>query len=301
MPVNAVEPIAVVGASCLFPYATTPEAFFANIMQRRALYRPLSAKRMGLDPESLKGNPSELSKTCSTVASFVEESVDLSPFVDLIPEIDRLDPFFHWVLHLAHQALKQSKVKDRSRTGLILGNLTFATEQAEEALENMLLINIARGLGLKPPKISLQSEDLFQSALPAQMAARVLNLGLGAYALDAACASGLYAIELACRELRMFKADSMLAMGVNRCEMAALTVGFSQLGALSPTGQCQPFGQAANGLVVGEGGGALVLKRLSDAIRDQDEILVLIRGGGLSCDGKSSGMLAPSSEGQIRA
>ena len=92
----------------------------------------------------------------------------------------------------------------------------------------------------------------------------------------------------------------MLAGGVSRPDCLYTQMGFAQLRALSPTGRCRPFDARADGLVVGEGAGIFLLKRLDDAVRDGDRILAVIAGVGLSND-VGGGLLAPSSEGQLRA
>jgi acyl transferase domain-containing protein len=92
----------------------------------------------------------------------------------------------------------------------------------------------------------------------------------------------------------------MLAGGVSRPECLYTQVGFSQLRALSHSGRCAPFDKDADGLVVGEGAGIVMLKRLEDAVVDGDTIYTVIQGIGLSND-MSSNLLAPDSEGQVRA
>src|SRR5258708_25622585 len=129
---------------------------------------------------------------------------------------------------------------------------------------------------------------------------RALGLGGGSFALDAACASSLYALKLAADELRAGRADAMLAGGVSRPDCLYTQMGFAQLRALSTSGRCHPFDARASGLVVGEGAGIFVLKRLDDALRAGDRILALIRAVGLSNDVGGS-LLAPSSAGQLRA
>lgn len=136
--------------------------------------------------------------------------------------------------------------------------------------------------------------------LPAALLARALGLGGGAYTLDAACASSLYALKLACDELSSGRADAMLAGGVSRPECLYTQMGFTQLRALSRRGVCAPFDAAADGLLVGEGAGLVLLKRLDDALRDCDRIYGVIRGIGLSNDIGGS-LLAPDAEGQLRA
>ncbi|MCB9849175.1 MAG: hypothetical protein H6817_00550 [Phycisphaerales bacterium] len=138
------------------------------------------------------------------------------------------------------------------------------------------------------------------TGLPGSLLASALGLGGGSFTLDAACASSLYAIKLACEELRAGRADAMLAGGASRPECLYTQVGFSQLRALSPSGVCRPFDADADGLVVGEGAGVVVLKRLDDALRDGDQVYGVIRGIGLANDIAGS-LLAADSEGQLRA
>ncbi len=139
------------------------------------------------------------------------------------------------------------------------------------------------------------------SGLPALLLERALGLGVGAFALDAACASSLYAIKLACDRLHDGDADLMLAGAVNCADDLFIHVGFTALNALSATGRSRPFHRDADGLVPAEGCGFVALRRLTDAVRDGDTIHGIIRGVGLSNDGRGRGMLVPSGAGQTRA
>ena len=132
------------------------------------------------------------------------------------------------------------------------------------------------------------------------MIAEGLGLGGLAYTLDAACASSLYALKFACEELLAHRADAMLAGGMSRPDCQYTQMGFAQLKALSRRGRCAPLSAAADGLVVGEGAGVFVLKRLTDAIKSGDHIYGVIAGIGLSND-RGANLLAPHSEGQLRA
>ena len=106
----------------------------------------------------------------------------------------------------------------------------------------------------------------YVAGLPAGLLAKALGLGGGSFTLDAACASSLYALKLACDELLAGRADAMLAGGANGPDCQYTQMGFAQLRALSPSGRCSPFDAAADGLMVGEGAGVFVLKRLADAL-----------------------------------
>ena len=130
--------------------------------------------------------------------------------------------------------------------------------------------------------------------------ARALGLGGGAFTLDAACASSLYALKLAADELLAGRADAMITGGLSRPDPLYTQMGFAQLRALAASGRPRPFDARGDGLIVGEGAGMFVLKRLSDAQRQGDTIYGVIAGIGLSND-VDGGLLAPSSEGQLRA
>ena len=140
----------------------------------------------------------------------------------------------------------------------------------------------------------------YSAELPAGLLAAGLGLGGGCYTLDAACASSLYAIKLACEELISGRADAVLTGGASRPSSQFTQMGFSQLRALSKSGVCRPFDKRADGLLVGEGAGMFMLKRLDDAIASNDKIYGIIRGIGLSNDVGGS-LLAPDKEGQVRA
>ena len=299
------EPIAIIGRSCLFPDVDSPKDFWEVISQNQDRFREVSEERLGINPQEIKGTKGSLDKTYSTRCSYIDHKIVLESFRNKLTFIDDLDPYYHWTLWILGQALDDAGLSEgiKSRSGLILANLTFALESAQECHEDA----IVKWLDSQINNRSRETRDplslyhLHQSARPAELASSFFGLGLTPFALDAACASSLYAVDLACQSLWRGDADAMIAMGVNRSEMVALQVGFSQLGAYSQQGQCLPFDQSADGLVVGEGGGALVLKKLSRAQIDGDKIYGLIRGTGTSCDGQDGGLLAPSHEGQVRA
>src|SRR6185437_3543819 len=214
-------------------------------------------------------------------------------------------PVFHLALHAGRQAFASGVTDhlDRRRVGVILGNIALPTERVSALARSYLGRTLAEKIGSSGEPES----DTFGSSvnrhvpgLVAAVLAKALGLGGGSYTLDAACASSLYALKLAVDELRAGRADAMLAGGVSRPDCLYTQMGFSQLRALSPSGRCSPFDARADGLVVGEGAGVFLLKRLSDALRDGDRILGVIAGIGLSND-VDGNLLAPSSEGQLRA
>ena len=147
-------------------------------------------------------------------------------------------------------------------------------------------------------------EDSFPGLLGNVVAGRIANrLDLGGTncVVDAACASSLSALHLAMLELAAGRCDLALSGGMDTFNDIFMYMCFSKTPALSPTGNAKPFDAAADGTILGEGLGCLVLKRLADAERDRDRIYAVVRGLGTSSDGKGHAIYAPSPAGQTKA
>ena len=185
--------------------------------------------------------------------------------------------------------------------GLVLGNLSSPTASLVQFAEATWFAAQADDVPRPPGMATPDPRNRFSSGLPAHLAAQALNLKGDAFALDAACASSLYAIKLACDRLQDRRADVMVAGAVNRTDDLFIHIGFCALQAMSRRGESRPFAADADGLVPAEGAAFVVLKRLEDAIAAGDEILGVIRGVGLSNDGNAGGFLVPSAAGQVRA
>ena len=117
--------------------------------------------------------------------------------------------------------------------------------------------------------------------------------------VDTACSSSLVALHLACQSLRTQDSDLAIVGGVNLLLSPGVFRGFDETGALSPTGACHSFDADADGFVRGEGCGVVVLKRLSDALRDGNRLLAVVRGSAVNQDGRSNGLLAPNPAAQM--
>ena len=266
------EPIAIVGRGCVVPDAFDPETFWANIRSGRC----------------------SLSPGGGFVRDF-DSHFDPGGFAAPPDEIVRLDPIYRWVLHAARQALDEAgrAPGPNPDSGLVLGNLCYPSvglvRYAEEVWRD----------GRAPDR--LDPRDRFSAGLPAHFAVAALGLGAGGFALDAACASTLYAVKLACDRLRDGAADFMLAGAVSCPDRLLMHDAFAALAAVSPTGQCRPFHRGADGITPGEGAVVVALMRLRDAISARVPILGTIRAIGLSNDGRTGGLLVPAREGQERA
>ncbi|MGB1251559.1 MAG: PfaB family protein [Candidatus Promineifilaceae bacterium] len=248
--------------------------------------------------------------------------------------IANMDSLFQWSLYVARQALADAGVLSEKgqvasgkqallqRTGVVLGNLSFPTQRSHElfapiyeaalepALDEVLDVE-GLSIGEAPPLQPSPREGRGQkpnidnikiAGYPAGFVSQALGLGGAQFALDAACASSLYAVKLASQYLLAGKTDLMIAGAVSRADPFFINMGFSIFHAY-PEGDVgsAPLNQNSGGLFAGEGAGAFVLKRHSDAVRDGDHIYAVISGVGLSNDGKGKFLLQPNPKGQILA
>jgi acyl transferase domain-containing protein len=307
------NPIAVVGMAGLFPGSFDLDGFWQNIINKVDTADEVRPGRWNLDPDSMCASglrpDKAYSRRCCHLTDF---EFDPSGFNIDQTVIADLDPLYHIVLHVGRQALAgiPKSSLNRQRTGVVLAAIALPTDTTSEitseilgsAFEGKVFADIAAVRNVPAIKTLSRSRYLAGrvTSLPGAILAKAFGLGGGTYTLDAACASSLYAVKLACDQLHTRRADAVLAGGVSRPNSLFTQVGFSQLRALSPSGRCAPFDESADGLVVGEGAGMVVLKRLEDALRDQDPVYGLIHAVGLSNDMRGN-LLAPDSEGQLRA
>ncbi|RLU83693.1 beta-ketoacyl synthase [Streptomyces griseocarneus] len=148
------------------------------------------------------------------------------------------------------------------------------------------------------------SPDAVVGLVPNFAASRIANrldLRGPAYTVDAACASSLLAVDQAVGELAAGRCDVVLAGGVHHCHDVTLWSVFARLGALSRTQRIRPFHRDADGVLMGEGTAVLVLKRLADAVRDDDRVYAVVRGTGVAGDGRAAALVNPDPGGQTRA
>lgn len=302
------EPIAIVGRACVLPGALSPEALFEAVRDARVLIDEAPEGAWGLDSRRLlaerapgPGAEHVVSNRGGYVRGF-EEVFDADVFRDKVPEVQRLDPLTQWLLHCTRTALSEAGVDTAPPgTGFVVGNLSYPTVEHTRFVEDFWL-----GYGDNAPKpgkagVTSDARNRFSSGGPTHVVAQAFGLTGDVFALDAACASSLYALDIACRRLRDRESDLMLAGGVARADPLFIHLGFTALNALSRSGRSRPLHREADGLLPAEGAGLVALKRLDDAIADGNRIFGVIRAIGLSNDGRQSGFLAPATDGQIRA
>ena len=302
-------PIAIVGQGCVLPGALSPDELWHLVLQAQVVLGPAPVGRWGIDKALvLAANARDArDRTLHDRGGYVQgfdKVFDAQGFAVPAQEIASLDPLFHWLLYAGREALREAHFRgDKARAGAVVGNLSYPSSSLSHFAERFWLKRLLQRQQ-DFDRLTLATVDprnRFMSGLPAHFLAHALGLGGIAFALDAACASSIYAIKLACDFLHDGRADLMLAGAVNRADDLFIHQGFTALGALSPTGCSRPFHAEADGLIPAEGAALLALRRLEDARRDGDRILGVIRGIGLGNDGRGRGLLVPSQEGQVRA
>ena len=321
------EPIAVVGLGALMPDAASIEAFWQNVLDARVSIRSLPEGRWPgpINHFWKEGGPGAHTEgfTYAKIGALVADAeFDWRRWRQPPGTLPQIDPCQQWAVTVSADAIEhagydgESKDIDRTRTGVVFANAlggenrnlsnlrVWANHTVEVAKQHGMDDAAAEGftaaLTEGAPRVD---EDTMPGELANVVSGRVANLldlqGPN-HAMDAACASSMAAVLDACRLLQTRQVDVMLAGASDRTMDPATFAKFSAIGALSPS-HSSPFDARANGFVMGEGAGVLVLKRLGDAIADEDEIYGVIRGIGGSSDGRGKGITAPSQRGQIQA
>ncbi len=318
--------VALVGMACVFPKAANRKQYWANIVNAvDAIGAPPSDRWRDRSNFQLPADHEAF--IASNRGGYLPDEFRFDPVAYGVPPHLAIhgDPDQFLALHLIDHALRDAGVNEddpvRTRTDVILGRggyptdkhleMALRTECFETVLELMdrrfpgLVSNHRREVEdflrsrLTPPDVENVSTAI--PNLTASRAANRLNLGGAAYTVDAACASSLLAVEQAVLRLRNRQCDLAVAGGLFVTLSLRFLYVFTRLGALSSSGVLRPFDRRADGLLPGEGGGAVVLKRLADAIRDGDAVYAILKGVGSASDGKVVDVLAPSSGGQVAA
>ncbi len=310
------EAIAVIGMSGLLPGSENLDKFWENLITNKDLVSQSTRSDFGAPPKVFFNAKKGTLDTCYSLRGGYIRDFEFDPSGYLLDEdiLLKQDDQFKWSLHVAREALKNSGYLNRNKEafekcGIILGNLSFPTRYSRQVYSPIYahlaekIIHSATGKTIKVPahltKYPSDIEHTLLSNAPSAFIAQALGLKGTHYSLDAACASSLYAIKLACDELHSGSADMMLAGAVSGADPLFIHIGFSYLHAYAGEDEISaPLDHTSGGLTSSEGAGMVVLKRLSDAQRDGDTIAAVIDAVGLSNDGKGKFLLSPNPTGQ---
>jgi acyl transferase domain-containing protein/acyl-CoA synthetase (AMP-forming)/AMP-acid ligase II/aryl carrier-like protein len=287
---DACEPIAVVGMACRFPRIDDLEAFWRVLREGEDTTAEVPASRWDVEEfyHPVIGTPGKMN---TRWGGFIDKVDLFDPFFFGIAmrEACHMDPQQRLLLEVAWEALEHggqaAEKLSGSRTGVFVGiagddyarMMTLA--EGEEAMSAYVASGNAHSIA-------------------ANRLSYLLDLRGPSLAVDTACSSSLVAVHLACESLRSGESDMALAGGVNLILSPDVTVAFSHAHMMSSDGRCKPFDAAANGYVRAEGCALVVLKRLSDAQRNHDNVLAVIRGSAVNQDGRTAGIAVPNGTAQ---
>lgn len=322
-------PVAIVGMAVLLPGAAGLDAYWRNLRDGvdaigevpegrwdAEYYRPGTASR-----------PAVADRVYARRGGFVDglAEVEVTRFGIMPHSVAGTEPDQLIALHVASAALDDAggpdRLPDRGKAGVVLGRGGYLTpglarldqrvrtagqlvRTLGELLPDLTSDQLGRVREAFTERLGPDSPESAIGLVPNLAASRIANrldLRGPAYTVDAACASSLVAVDQAVGELASGRCDLMLAGGVHHCHDITLWSVFSQLRALSPSQRIRPFHRDADGILIGEGTGVVVLKRLADAERDGDRVYAVIRGTGVAGDGRAAGLVNPDPGGQANA
>ncbi|MEH2395686.1 MAG: beta-ketoacyl synthase N-terminal-like domain-containing protein [Nostoc sp.] len=315
-------PVAVIGMACIFPQARNLQEYWENIVSKADCITDIPASRWNID-DYYDPDPKTPDKTYCRRGGFIPD-IDFNPMEFGLPPniLEVTDSSQILSLLVAKQAMVDAGYNEasnaiRDRTGVILGVgggqklLTPLTTRLQYPVWERVLLN--SGLSeaethqiIKKIKLAYikWEENSFPGMLGNVIAGRIANrLDLGGIncVVDAACAASLGALRMAVSELTEYRSEMMITGGVDTDNSIFMYMCFSKTPAFSKQQKIRPFDAESDGMLIGEGIGMMVLKRLEDAERDGDRIYATIKGIGTSSDGKHKSIYAPRSSGQAVA
>ena len=322
--------IAIIGVGAVLPQADDVHHFWQNVVDGRDCITDIAAAKRWDPALFYNPDPNAPDLSYARIGGFVSgfrfDSRKFRVPPKMVRQIDRVQQM---ALVAVDQALEDAGIHkdspiDRSRVAVILGQSMGGSVRDEytlriqypairQALEKVpgfasLELRAQRQI-LDAFEIELKdglppiNEDSMPGELSNVTAGRIANafdLGGPNFTVDAACASSMAAVQAAVKGLQQGDFDIAVTGGADGSMDIQTYTKFCKIGALSPD-HSSPFDQSANGFVMGEGCGVLILKRLDDAERDGDRIYAVIAGIGGSSDGKGKGITAPNISGQKRA
>lgn len=287
------EPIAIIGMACRFPGAPSLDAYWTMIREGRCAVSEIPESRWDVEAHY---DPSGegIGKMSTRWGAFLEDvdQFDASFFGISPREASHMDPQQRLLLEVAWEALEHAGLSAKSlagsRTGVFVGIGGTDYAKVPSHYENYFdhldaYVGTGNALSIAANRLSY-----------------VFDFRGPSYAVDTACSSALVALHGAVQSLRNRECDAALAGAVNLILTPEVTIAFSKARMLSSDGVCRPFDKSANGYVRGEGCGLLLIKRLSDAVRDGDNVLAVIRATAINQDGRTAGLTAPNGESQQR-
>ena len=282
------DPIAIVGLACRGPGAENADQLWEMISDGQHGISDVPASRWDVN-KNFDPRPGVPGKSCTRKGGFIDgvSEFDAEFFNISSREAEGMDPQQRILLECAWHCFEDAGIKPSTQQGQSCGVFVGVT---------------ATDYGMLQASTDSSDEvnPYFNTGTPQNVCAGRISYVFGlegpSMAVDTACSSSLTAIHLACQSLRAGDCETAIAGGVNLTLTPLLYSTLSAAGMLSVDGFCKPFDNEANGYARGEGCGLIILKRLSNAGKDGDNILGIIRGSTLNQDGASSGLIRSGTE-----
>ena len=283
-------PLAIIGYACRLPGgAVDAESYWQLLTDGVDAVSEIPADRW--NTKAFSGRAGLQGKSASRWGGFLNEIDQFEPecFGISPREAQYIDPQQRLLLETTYDALEQAGIPHESlagsKTGVFVGVSTGDYGQIQR--------NPTTQRGLSP--FTAQGCSM---SIAANRISYCLDLRGPSFIVDTACSSSLVALDRAAKSLADGESELAIVGGVNIIINPETFISFSQASMLSPDGRCKAFDASANGFVRAEGGGAFVLKRLDDAVRDGDQVHGVIIGSGTNQDGRTGGISMPNPEAQ---
>ncbi|BDA68880.1 beta-ketoacyl synthase [Calothrix sp. PCC 7716] len=282
------EPIAIIGIGCRFPNSENPESFWRLLRNGVDAITEVPKQRWDIDAfyDPQPGIPGKMS---TRWGGFLEQVDEFDPsFFGISPrEVERMDPQQRLALEVAWEALENAGIApdklSGSQTGVFMGIGNY--DYCRLLTKDLSLVSAYDGTG---NTLSITANRL----------SYILNLRGPSAIIETACSSSLVALHFACRSLQQQESNLFVVGGVSLMLSPEPFITYSHARMMASDGRCKTFDASADGYVRGEGCGVVVLKRLSDAQKDGDNILAVIKGSAVNQDGLSNGLTAPNGPSQ---
>ena len=304
--------IAVIGMSCILPGAQDTGTYWENILNKVDAIREVPPERWDWH-HYFQEDRAAKDKSYSKWGGFLGD-YPFNPIKYGIPpnSLSSIEPLQLLSLEVASQAIEDAGYANRpfcrEKTSVIFG-ISGAGELGQlysfrSTLPMLFGAGTEKIIAAGGSFLPEWTEDSFPGILMNVAAGRIanrFNLGGTNFTVDAACASSLAAVYLGVKELENGTSDMVVVGAADSMQNPFTFLCFAKTNALSPRGRCRTFDDEADGIAIGEGVAALVLKRLADAERDGDRIFCVIKAVGAASDGRGKSLTAPRVEGQVRA
>jgi acyl transferase domain-containing protein len=283
------EPIAIIGMACRFPAADGLDAYWQLLSEGRDGIREVPAERWSLE-QHFDPNPNAPGKINTRYGGFIDhvDGFDAEFFGVSPSEAERMDPQQRMLLELCWHALEDAGLAPGSLRGSLTGvfvgmsQIDYAVMQLSGPLEHIQAYSgTGNGMSFGAGRIAFS-----------------LGLNGPAFTVDTACSSSMVALHQACSALRNRECDLALVAGTQLNLTPPMQIFLAKTQSFAPDGRCRTFDESANGFVLSEGLGVIVLRRGADALQRNEPVHALIRASGVNHDGPSSGLTVPSEQAQ---